>query len=75
MDLTIPIITAAASLYGIVWILTARHLFLTHQERTYRWLERSFRVQLAAKYLALALVWPLFLLYLAVTVGARNKEA
>ncbi len=72
MDLTLPIVTAAASLYAVIWIMTARHLYATHYEYPDTLHDRRRRFRLAAKYLALALVWPLFLLYLAVTGGTRN---
>lgn len=63
----------AVGLYAIIWIIAARLLYASHREYPNRLHERGRRFRVGAKYLVLALVWPLFLLYLAVTAGIDKR--
>lgn len=64
---------ALAALYATGWTAFARALFMTHKSPRYEWYVRGHRFRVATGYAFLALLWPLFPVYLVITADYARK--
>lgn len=63
-----------AALYVAGWLAFARALFMSHTAKPYDWAYRPYRLRVATRYAFLALLWPLFPIYLIITAKRKAKR-